>query len=214
MIPKMKLTEVLNWIVTISNAYKEVPEEIKERMPGFLGLSLADEQIFAGVMAQLTEPERKLITDLLNSFKDYEKNRFRNVVAGIPTMEYEATENGKIIIKKGTKQTAVKFLRRLAKVVAEDGPEEARKQCLVGGVIVEDPLHQKALRIWRKSVNWFKKILDELQAQSLAELWEKLEKIDQKADKWLGPINEKLEKWQGWVEEQEARPWYKKILWN
>ena len=55
----INISESLQWIVMLWNTFstivgKEAIEDvIKQRMPGWLGLSLADEQIFASLLASL-----------------------------------------------------------------------------------------------------------------------------------------------------------------
>lgn len=179
------LSGLINWAFTLSNKFdKETPEFIKERMPGFLGLSLEDEALFAEIRAELEIKEDEFLTDFLMACKDYERNRFRNVVASMPNKKIDKSKDEKSSIQKkktdkgGNKKTtsketsnAVKFLKRIAKLVEREGHDEAYRLCLSGGVIIKDPLHQKALKKWRESVTWFKKkILDTLGVQSLSEI--------------------------------------------
>jgi hypothetical protein len=73
-----------------------IPEGVKQKLPGFLGLSLADEQIFNSILGQLDPKKQIIITRFLQEkCKDYERNRFINVVAGM-----EIVEEGKIEEKK------------------------------------------------------------------------------------------------------------------
>ncbi len=203
------ISDILNWILTFSNKFdKETPEAIKQRLPGFLGLSLEDERIFAGLRTNLNKTEDMYLTDFLNSCKDYEKNRFRNVVAGMPVSKEEistGTGKDKRTVKKEV-HSGVKFLRRIATLVRDYGPEEAYRRCLSGHIIVRDPVHQKVLKQWRKSTEWFrKKILDALNVRQLSDI-----NFSQLANDLAQATENYLETKK---QAQKNRPLWKRMLW-
>ena len=173
---KNMVMDTLNWLVTLSNTVmkEHIGEHLKQRMPGFLGLSLADEEIFAFIRSRLSKKRDVSLGKFLLSCKDYERSHFRRVVSGIPTEE-KITSTGSGKKKKETKELsykpAISFLNRIAILTEELGPEEAYQLCLSGGVIVENPIHIKALKAWRDGVSWFKTFfLDKLGVASIAEI--------------------------------------------
>lgn len=207
---------LLSWAGDFLKDDDDTKKKMKERLPGFLGFSLEDERIFAGLRARLEEDEDFYLSQFLSSLKDYECNRFRNVVAGIPLQEkitfFKETDEDKQKKGDGEKHyesLAIPFLKKLAMIVKNYGPEEARKRCLEGGIILENPIHQQALEAWRKSVKWFKRrFLDFFGVDSLKELEE------QGLFKSLGiKIDEIAEPWDNWLEERENRHWLKRLFW-
>lgn len=185
---------------TLYNFFKEtagekVKKELGARLPGFLGLSLEDERIFEALRSQLTEEEDQYLTKFLKSCKDYERNRFRNVVTGIPSEKEELKKGMEDKVISATIQTnnAVLFLKRIAYLTSLD-PEKARERCLSSGTILEDPVQQKILREWRESVKWFKaKFLDVLGVSSLSEItMDYIEKKTKKITKDLKKIDKKF----------------------
>ncbi|MFH1661952.1 MAG: hypothetical protein ABIA02_02555 [Candidatus Falkowbacteria bacterium] len=197
-------------------AGEKIAEKIKERLPGFLGISLEDERIFEALRTELTYKEDGYLTIFLRTLKDYERNRFRNVVAGIPTKEEreEILEEGnkQKRIKTSKKSQAVPFLKRIAKLVKEDGSgAKARERCLSSGTIVENPFHQRMLRKWRDGVKWFKgTALDILGVDQLSDI--NIEKVDEyikKADDYFAIKTSGLE---CWIDEQLKRPLWHRIL--
>jgi len=153
--------EVLNWTLhsinileSIWGAISKAPYSLKERVPGFLGISYKDEMLFEESRAKLTPEEDKRLTKFLNSCKDYERNRFRNIVAGI--------ELNKSIL----------LLKRIAKMVEDKkGIKAAYARCTSSGIIVKDPFCQRILDEWRKEIAWFKKtILDFFEVKEISEI--------------------------------------------
>jgi len=176
------ISDVGNWIVTLSNTINRASGgALKEKIPGFLGLSLADEQIFAAKLSKLTKEEQKTIIDFLSVCKDFEKNRFRCVIAGIPPDNVK--EKGK---DSETRDNAVEFLKSLARVIEENGIEEARKQLIAGNIIVENPIHQRVLNTLSKEWKIFKDLLAMFKSTSLAEVKAKIEnkQFVQNFDQW------------------------------
>ena len=209
------VSDILNWVMTFANTMggKEVTKEVKSRIPGFLGLSLEDERIFVSIRTHLSDEEDMHLTDFLNACKDYERNRFRNIVSGMPDFREETItdeKNKKVIIKE--RSNAISFIKRIAFLVKDYGPEEARRRCLSGGVIIENPIEKRALEQWRKSVKWFKeKILNVFGVQSLSEIDLKLankkfneltEKLESEA---INPILDPVEKY---IKKEKKKKWY------
>lgn len=203
------ISDALNWVMTFANrAHKESPEIIKQRMPGFLGLSLEDERIFASLRINLNVTEDMHLTNFLNYCKDYERNRFRNIVAGMPESTETTTtgshKNKKITTKKVSSGT--KFLKRIARLVNDYGPEEAYRRCLSGNVIVKDPIGQIALTQWFKSVKWFKeKVISTLNVNQLSDI-----DLSQIGNDLALRMNDSFE---ARKQELNDRPLWKKILW-
>lgn len=132
----------IHWIVTLS----ENLQKAKQRMPGLFGLSKADEQIFAGLSADLDVDESNYISDLLDYFPhDHQRRDFRLVVAGI---------SNKKEIKDGTTYVetimGLKFLKKLAEMVKDHGVEKAYRFCLVREIIHEDKMSRQMLE-WGKT---------------------------------------------------------------
>ncbi|HAT74208.1 MAG TPA: hypothetical protein DCS08_04360 [Candidatus Moranbacteria bacterium] len=166
---------------------EKLPEEWRQRLPGFLGLSLADEQLFNSVLGQLDSKDQVIIMAFLAKCKDYERNRFINIVAGMEVVEEgkinekkeSFDDSGKKVIEtkqgsKGKKDTRKDFLESFAKVISEEFKgdfDKAHEFCVAGRMMITDPIHQKALRGFSESVGWFKKIiLNPLKAVSVEDL--------------------------------------------
>jgi hypothetical protein len=126
-------------------------EKFKERVPGFLGISLEDERIGTGIWAELNQEEKKLLSDFLSTCSEYERNRFRNIVTGIPFDEQKQGATNKTV----KNEMAIKFLKEMAKTIEIHGQEEARRQCLAMNIFIENPLHQKALEKWKEGLKSF-----------------------------------------------------------
>jgi hypothetical protein len=191
----------LNWLMTVMNTLysvvdtlgkfgEKVPEEWKQRLPGLLGLSLEDERIFNGVLGQLTVEQQKIIGEFLyKKCKDYERNRFINIVAGMEVVPGKPEEKeskwdnktGNKVFEKtkaGSKGVDCRkeFLKKFADAIKNQFKDlqEAYEFCVGGRMIIPDPMHQKDLRAFSDSVGWFKKIvLMPFGVNSIAELAEK-----------------------------------------
>lgn len=180
----------VNHILTLMNTLKNVVDSVKEtgkvagevmppifkqRLPKMFGFTLEDEQIFNGVLCQLTPGDQALITAFLAKCKDYEQVRFINVVAG---MTYEKEVKGtteekfdkktkNVYWKKETgglpgKDRREEFLRSFAKVIRlkfNGNHEKAYEYCVAGRMIIPNPLHQKILEKWSRSCKWFRNIM-------------------------------------------------------
>jgi hypothetical protein len=177
----------------LKGAHDALPESVKQKLPGFLSLSLADEQIFNGVLGQLEPKKQVVIMDFLSQCKDYERNRFINIVAGMEVIEEgkldetkeSFDDNGKKVIEKkssskGKKDKRKEFLESFANVISEEFDNDfdrAYKFCIAGRIIIQDPVHQKIIRNFSESVKWFHNlILDPTKTSSLKELGEKIGK--------------------------------------
>jgi hypothetical protein len=174
-------------------AYEKLPPEIQKKVPGFLGLSLADEQIFNGVLSQLDLTKQVVITRFLcEKCQDYERNRFINVVAGMEVApgspaEVEKKWNktaGKFDEKTKpavpTKDRRFDFLDKFANVITDEFQGDLDKAyafCVAGRMIIPDPFYQKVLRGFSEGGAWFRNlILQPAGAKSTAELIEKANK--------------------------------------
>ncbi len=167
------LFDVLNWMITLSNKMDGVSggKEVKERLPGILGLSLEDERIFAGLRSYLSPKEDRVLEEFLLSLSFWERNRFRTVVAGIPE-----------------KEEALEFLSRIIFICNEDGPEKTKRYCLSGNVLSENYIVKKFLQQWRKSL---KDPLQKELREGGSALEEKMEKISSWAKKTRKKIEER-----------------------
>jgi hypothetical protein len=136
-------SEGLQWVMTVLNTmhsifdtvggiHEKMPETFKQKLPGFLGLSLADEQIFNGLLGQLSSEEQLYINGFLDQCKDFQRNRFINVVAGMEVApgkpeekETKLDKSGKKIFEKtktgseGKDQRMI-FLKSFAKLIKEE----------------------------------------------------------------------------------------------
>lgn len=156
----------------LKNTHDNLPPETQKKIPGFLGLSLADEQIFWGLVGQLTPKEQVIIMSFLSQCKDYERNRFINIVAGMEVVEKGSStdkkesfdDNGKKVIetKTSSKEKTDKrqeFLSSFAKVISQEFNGDFGKAytyCVAGRMLVPNPLHQKVLRCFSEGAAWFK----------------------------------------------------------
>ncbi|HPN54856.1 MAG TPA: hypothetical protein PLB52_02880 [Candidatus Moranbacteria bacterium] len=190
--------EKLQWFFTLLNTAQnlfdafgnftdKIPKEMKQRLPGFLGLSLEDERIFNGVMAQLLVEQQTIIGRFLyEKCKDYERNRFINVVAGMEVkpgspaeseIKWDSKTGSKVFEKTKAETPGVDcrkvFLEKFAEIAKTD-LDKAYENCVGGRMIIPDPMSQKALKAFSDSVGWFKKIvLLPFGVNSVAELTEK-----------------------------------------
>ncbi|MFA6383727.1 MAG: hypothetical protein WCX17_04895 [Parcubacteria group bacterium] len=161
------VNEAGQWITLITNFFEKAPQEIKNKLPTFLGLSLEDERRWGKLWAQLGDDNetKKNLTDFLEKHcEGYERNHFRYVVVGIPQDAKTVKRGTGKDVKTETipdpeKNFALDFLRQLAKVIKELGPAEAKRQCIVGGSIVMDPFFRETIKEWIKGNNWFKRTI-------------------------------------------------------
>lgn len=206
------LSGLWNMITTVS-------PDIQKKVPKWFGLTLDDEQIFNGVLGQLKPKEQILITNFLFECKDYERNRFVNIVAGMEVVEKgkldekkeSFDDNGKKVIEtksssKDKKDKREEFLRSFAKVISEEFNEDFDKVhefCVAGRIIIPDPMHQKVLRNFSESVGWFKKVvLAPFGAESAEDL---LQKTKQKFSENSNDLNNSAQSF-----EDKARAFYER----
>lgn len=172
-------TEKLQWAFTLFNTltdlanaagkfHEKLPEAIKQRMPKLFGLTLADEQIFNGICGLLKKEQREIIYAFLyKKCKNYEKNRFINIVAGMEIeisrpVEIEKNSKGGTKTKPGKVGTdrRQKFLESFAESVESYGYStnsakalaRAYHDCIGGRMILKNHFHQKMLRLWANEV--------------------------------------------------------------
>lgn len=181
---------------------EKVIEEVSQKLPMFLGLSLQDERVWAQLWMQLESEQQKYLTDFLENCEDYERNNFRYVVIGIPKEEVSRVITGTGKFQKTTvtyKNGAVDFLKMLADVIKNSNAKEAKRQCLVGGIIVKDPFFQVVIAKWKNGVDWFKNIglvkarqyiLDQFKVTSFSEIT--LEVIMKKAEQFDKELASKI----------------------
>lgn len=168
--------EGIQWIMTVINTvhsifdsvggiHEKLPEGVKQKIPGFLGLSLADEQIFNGVLGQL-KPDKQVIIKkfLYKRCEKHERDRFINVVAGMEVVPGKPEETEKRFDKDGNllfeKRKAgsdsvdyrEKFLDSFADIIQDKfggDLDEAYNFCVGGRMIITDPITQKAKKFWK-----------------------------------------------------------------
>jgi len=149
---------------------KHAVSAMEKKVPGFMNWSDADEQIFISLRAKLKPEEGEHLTDFLMLCTERERSKLRGVVGGCEEVEEKITtpdpknpkESITVVSKK--RDDAVSFLREIARLTKEKGAPEARRLCLSGGVILQNPLHKRMLKLWRKGVKStkkFKKFLDD-----------------------------------------------------
>lgn len=188
---------------TLTTIHGNLPPEMQKKIPKWFGLTLDDEQIFNGVLGQLDLEQQIIITRFLQEkCKDYERNRFINVVAGMEVSQGKQEEKETKWDKEGNKlfekvkagsegiDQRKKFLESFAKVIADefDGDlQRAYEFCIGGRMIIKDPLHQKVLRSFSESIGWFKKIiLAPFGAESAEDLLHKgSQKISDNSNFWV-----------------------------
>jgi hypothetical protein len=163
---------------------KETEKAVKEKLPFFLGLSLKDEQIYAGILARMDKKIIEGLNKFLATLKKHQKNMFRHVVVGIddPDKEIqdeilkEKIDNRKKSVKvKKTKDEeiayralAMSFIKTVVEIYEEnpgdDSPDEtdpekmseAKKMLLNSGIILEKPLIPKdEILEWAKKAATF-----------------------------------------------------------
>jgi hypothetical protein len=221
--------EKIQWVLTLLNTAgqvldaagkvgEKIPERYKQRLPGFMGLSLEDERLFNEILTEKDDIEDSvLINNYLAVCKDYEANRFRNIVAGMEIIKgtpkiierkfdqkTKKTIDGKIIEEVPEKDRRRMFLKNFAEIIRTKFAGDYQKAyayCIGGGLFVDDPLTAKVIRSWSKSCCWFKKIvLDPFSANSFAELKEKLNNSQALKDAagWIETnVNQKAPEYKG-----------------
>lgn len=190
--------EKVQWIMTIVNtihsvfdtigdAANKMPEAWKQKLPGFLGLSLTDERLFWGVVGRLAAKKQVLITHFLRKkCKDYERNRFINIVAGMEVSQEKLPESEKKFDKDGnltyekTKggspgiDCRFTFLDSFAGIIETEfgnDLDKAYEYCIGGRMIIANPIHQQVLKFFSEDTSWFKKtILNPIKATSLTDI--------------------------------------------
>lgn len=204
--------ESLQWLLTLANSIKDaidmlgkakdaLPKEVQQQMPKWFGWTLDDERIFNAVVAQLDKDiYRVVIKEFLFKCKDYERNRFINIVAGMEVVQNN-TETVEVKFDKDGKKTSEKktvtpnpfdnrknFLESFARIILSPLPvgfagdlDLAYEYCVGGRMIIPDPLHQKVLRVFSESAEQFKdSVLKSFGVNSLEELAVKLKDKVQK----------------------------------
>ena len=181
--------ERLQWIFTLGNTLKDVmdiagkvgssmPEPMKQRMPKLFGLTLDDEQIFNGALALLDMKYQIMITKFLQEkCKDYERNRFINIVAGMEVKagspaetetKWDSKTGNKVFEKTKAGSPGVdcrkifleKFAERILDPSGYNGDlDRAYEDCVGGRMIIPDPMTQKTLRAFSDSIGTFKKLV-------------------------------------------------------
>ncbi|MEI6588120.1 MAG: hypothetical protein WCO05_04200 [Candidatus Moraniibacteriota bacterium] len=176
-----------NWL---KKTHSDLPDSVKQRLPGLLGYDLTDEQLYGSVLGQLQPREQVVISTFLAQCKDYERNRFINVVAGMEVIDEgkidekkeSFDDNGKKVVEtksgsKGKKDKRQAFLESFARIITEEFNgdfDKAYTHCIAGRMIIPDPLHQRALRSFSEGAAWFKAvILAPFDATSTADLLQK-----------------------------------------
>ncbi|EKE11441.1 MAG: hypothetical protein ACD_15C00078G0008 [uncultured bacterium] len=142
------------------NLPEPIQQQIQQKLPGFMGLSTVDEEIFNSLLSKLNLEDRKRVTDFLyNKCQDFQRNRFTNIVAsmeivrGTPrVVERKWNENakkfeGKIIDKKDDEDLRLIFLQEFSAYISTYGPDEAYKACIASRIILEKSVFQEATRL-------------------------------------------------------------------
>lgn len=152
---------------------EETVAEAKKKVPGFLGLSFADEQIFINLRTELTQEENEHLTNFLMECSEYERRIFRMVVGGC-VEEYEKisettnTDGSKIVTSQKARKVVL-FLKEIARLTKEKGAGEARRLCISGGVILENPLHNRIIALWKKGCDSAKDILSDPEVEQFVQ---------------------------------------------
>lgn len=177
--------ESVQWVLTLLNSVNDLaamlgkthaalPEEFRQKLPKLFGLTLDDERIFWGVVASIDDPQKRIaIGDFLATCKDFERNRFVNIVAGMEITPGKPAESEEKFDPKTGNQTYKKtkagsvgldLRKRFLESFADDiikqnfrNMDEAYEYCVSGRMILPNPLHQKALKAFSNSTKEFKK---------------------------------------------------------
>jgi len=149
---------------TLGKVTTVLPEEIKRKLPGLLGISSVDEAITNGLIRSLKKKDEKLeetkepdiekqaiIFKFLNEkCKYFERRLFILTVAGMEVLEAKPPIPGCDRRKE--------FLDVFGTVLLSYNDFDlAYKECVGGRMIIPDPMHQKALRAFSESMEWLKK---------------------------------------------------------
>ena len=234
------------WIVTLANTLKDaidllgkthavLSEDLKKKIPKWFGLTLDDEQIFNGVLGQLRPKQQVIIGRFLyEKCQDYERNRFTNIIAGMEVVpgkpeEKESKWDNKTAnkvferTKSGTPgiDCRKKFLESFANLINDEKQfngdlQKAYEYCVGGRMIIPDPMHQKALRVFSESVGQFKKfVLVPFGVNSVEELAKKMKQgIYGSANGVLTKADNILQAIQSRNDAYAKLPWWKKVLEN
>ncbi|NTV41240.1 MAG: hypothetical protein HGA61_03115 [Candidatus Moranbacteria bacterium] len=240
--------ESVQWVLTLLNSVNDLaamlgkthaalPEEFRQKLPKLFGLTLDDERIFWGVVASIDDPQKRIaIGDFLATCKDFERNRFVNIVAGMEITPGKPAESEEKFDPKTGNQTYKKtkagsvgldLRKRFLESFADDiikqnfrNMDEAYEYCVSGRMILPNPLHQKALKAFSGSTKEFKKfVLEPFGATSLKELPGKLkEAAGEIGKKVKNQTDATLTKVEGVAvrrrDEFNNRPMWKKIFKN
>jgi len=120
-----------------------VQEQISQKVPGFLGLSKADEQIFNSLLAKLTiEEQREISNFLFTKCQKFQRDSFRVIVAGMEVVqgapqiiEKKWNNNAKAFEEKTTSKKRnedlrLVFLKRFAAYIQKYGLDETYNACI------------------------------------------------------------------------------------
>jgi len=168
-------TEGIQWVMTIINTIHSVfdtmggmaeklPPEFRQKVPGFLGISLNDEQIFWDLIGQLNSEQSILLNNFLNKkCNEQERNRFINIVAGMEVIPGKPEESekkfdsktGTLVFEKkkaGAERIDNRklFLEKFATIIQNNfgGDLDKTYEFCVGGRMIIEPLSQKVKKIW------------------------------------------------------------------
>lgn len=169
------LNSIIDAIKKGEDVYEKLPEAFKQKMPGLLGIGLKDERLFNEILSGLSLDDQMVIIGLLQKCKDFQRNRFINIVAGMEfspatpkTTEKKIDPKSKAVVGErvtdGKEEVDLRkqFLENLAKVIREKlggSADEAVEYCLAGRMILENPAHQKLVDAWAKSCEVYEKML-------------------------------------------------------
>lgn len=120
-----------------------VQEQISQKMPGFMGLSKDDEQIFNSLLAKISiEKQRGISNFLFTRCQPFQRDSFRFIVAGMEivrgtpeVVEKKWNEKAKkleekITARKDDEDLREMFLKRFADYIEAYGSDEAYNACL------------------------------------------------------------------------------------
>lgn len=169
------LLETLGKVNTI------LPEEIKRKLPGFLGASSVDEAITNGLIRSLKKKDENLEETkepdiekqaIIFKFLDEKCKSFERRLFIMTVAEMEVSEAKSPIPGCDRRR---EFLDVFGTVLLSFNDFDlAYKECVAGRMILPDPIHQKALRAFSESAGWFKKTaLDTFGAKSIEDLIKK-----------------------------------------
>jgi hypothetical protein len=169
-------------------------------------------------MAEFDIEKQGIIFDFLyGRCKDYERNHFINVVAGMEILEGKPGEeerkwhptSGNIIFEKIKKPISGVDRRREfldafgTTLISYNDPNRAYNECIGGRLIISDPMHQKVLRGFSESTEWLKRIvLAPFGAVSVEDL---IQKAKQKLSENSADLNQTAQSF-----EDRARAFYEK----